>query len=276
MITAVLATKIGMTQAWTTQGKRVAITKCVVGPINVVAQHPLHPRTSNPDNKLDLQATYFEVGYGRKKLKNMSKPLRSKVEKGGFSVGSKLLKGMQLENVAAKGDSLVGKTLHLVEQLTVGDVVKVQGTTKGRGFAGAIKRHGFSGVGGRTHGQSDRQRAVGSIGSGTTPGLVVKGKRMPGHYGTDIQTVANLVVLYVNTKTNEVWLSGPVPGANSSVISIRKTGDKKAMELNLDASGLTVPQPVVAEAPVSDVTSDVPAEVTPEVLPDTTIQTSTP
>lgn len=241
MTTAVLATKIGMTQAWTTGGKRVAVTKCVVEPINVVAEHPLHPRTSNPNNKLDQQAHYFEVAYGQKKLKNMSKPLRSKLEKSGFSIGTTLLKGLQLENLP-EGESPVGKTLRLLDQLTVGDVVKVQGTIKGRGFAGAVKRHGFGGVGGRTHGQSDRQRAVGSIGSGTTPGLVVKGKRMPGHYGVETQTISGLVVLYVNSQTNEVWLSGPIPGANSSVVSIRKTGDKREIELDLTASGIQVPQ----------------------------------
>ena len=267
MTTAVLATKIGMTQAWTTGGKRMAVTKCVVEPINVVAQHPLHPRTSNPNNRLDQQAQYFEVAYGQKKLKNMPKPLRSKLEKGGFSVGATLLKGLQLENIT-EGESQVGKTLSLLDQLTVGDVVKVQGRTKGRGFSGAMKRHGFGGVGGRTHGQSDRQRAVGSIGSGTTPGLVVKGKRMPGQYGTETQTVSGLVVLYVNPQTNEVWLSGPIPGANSSVISIRKTGDKREIELDLNASGIQAPQ---ADSEVASET-----ETTPSTETDSTQPTDTP
>lgn len=254
MKTSVLATKVGMTQAWTTQGKRVAVTRCLVEPVTVIAQHPLHPQTNNPDNTLDQQAQYFEVGYGTKKLKNMAKPLRSKLEKSGFSLGAKLLKGMQFETVAAEGTSFVGQRLNLVENLAVGDVVKVQGLNKGRGFAGAMKRHGFKGVGGRTHGQSDRQRAVGSIAAGTTPGRIFKGKRMPGHMGTETTMVSGLVVVYVNAATNEVWLSGPVPGANSSVITILKTGDKKDMTLNLDASGIKVPEVVANDS----------QEVTPE------------
>lgn len=239
MTTAVLATKLGMTQAWTTGGKRVAVTRVAVKPVSVIAEHPLHPKTVNPDNKLDQQAMYFEVGYGDKKLKNMKKPLRSKLEKGGFSTGAALIKGLQLET----NDGITaGTTLNLVENLSVGDVVKVQGTIKGRGFAGAVKRHGFKG-GPVTHGQSDRLRAVGSIGAGTTPGRIFKGKRMPGHYGDVTQTVSGLVVLYVDQANQEVWLSGPIPGANESIISIRKTGDKREIELDLKASGLTPAAP---------------------------------
>src|SRR5258708_34763995 len=107
-----------------------------------------------------------------------------------------------------------------VEQiLQVGDMVTVQGTTKGRGFAGAMKRHGFSG-GPKTHGQSDRWRAVGSIGQRTTPGRVFRGKKMPGHYGVDTQTIKGLVVVYVDPETQVLWLNGPVPGHIKSVVTI--------------------------------------------------------
>ena len=131
--------------------------------------------------------------------------------------------------------------MSLDQVLAVGDVVKVQGTSKGRGFAGGMKRHGFSG-GPATHGQSDRQRAVGSIGSGTYPGRVWKGKKMPGHYGVETRTVHGLVVLYIDPETKEVWLSGPVPGFNTSTVKIEKTGQQKKVELDLAAMGLTEPQ----------------------------------
>ena len=100
-----------------------------------------------------------------------------------------------------------------------------------------MKRHGFHG-GARTHGQSDRMRAVGSIGAGTTPGRVLKGKRMPGHFGTDTITIKGLVVLHVDPQTQELWLSGPVPGSFNSLLTIYKTNGQKKIELNKKASGI--------------------------------------
>lgn len=240
----VIATKQGMTQAWTKTGKRMAITRCMVEPLSVIAEHT---SSLKKEQSADQARNYFEVGYGRKKLKNMTKPLRTKLEKGGFSFGVKHIEGIELEKT--EGQTLVGQTLTVADTLSVGDVVKVQGISKGRGFAGAVKRHGFKG-GPKTHGQSDRLRAVGSIGSGTDPGRVEKGKRMPGHFGTDVKTVSGLVVLYVNAETQEVWLSGPVPGANSSIVKIQKTGDKKDVELDLAASGLEVAK--AAEVPATE------------------------
>lgn len=230
MLNSVFATKLGMTQAWTTTGKRVAVTRCKVEAMHVVGQQP------SQDQNLNI----FEIGYGSKKLKNMAKPLRSKLEKGGFSFGMKHIKGLKVEAVDGQETPAVGSTLQPLEALTVGDVVKVQGITKGKGFAGAMKRHNFKG-GSRTHGQSDRARAVGSIGAGTTPGRVLKGKRMPGRMGTDTQTISGLVVLYINPETQELWLSGPVPGFASSTMTIRKTGETRDVTLDLKASGIKVP-----------------------------------
>src|SRR4030095_9522469 len=92
-----------------------------------------------------------------------------------------------------------------------GEIVDVSGATKGRGFAGVVKRHGFRG-GPKTHGQSDRHRAPGSIGSGTTPGKVYKGKRMAGRMGTETVTVANLTVVDIDAENNKLYVSGLVPG----------------------------------------------------------------
>lgn len=248
MLTTVLATKLGMTQAWTTTGKRVAVTRCQLDPMLVVGQQP----------SSDSQTAILEIGYGQKKLKNMSKPLRSRLEKGGFSNGVKEIRGMKLDAQEEGSVPSVGSSIQATDILSVGDVVKVQGITKGRGFAGAMKRHGFHGSQ-RTHGQSDRARAVGSIGAGTTPGRVLKGKRMAGRYGNETQTVSGLVVLYIDPVTNEVWLSGPVPGFRTSTVMIRKTGDTKAVELDMNASGIKVPE---APAEVTETEAETPVAET--------------
>lgn len=232
MLDSIFATKLDMTQAWSKQGKRLAVTRCRVDDNFVV------------DQKSD---DVFEIGYGQKKLKNMSKPLRSKMQKSGFLMGVTKLQGVHqptqtelTEDETKNADQIkVGDIVKVGQVLEIGDVVKVQGTTKGRGFTGVIKRHGFSG-GPRTHGQSDRERAPGSIGAGTDPGRVWPGKKMPGHYGSETKTVSGLVVLYINPETNEVWLSGPVPGHYSSIVRISKTGQKKTIELDNDASGIEI------------------------------------
>lgn len=102
--------------------------------------------------------------------------------------------------------------------LKEGDLVKITGKSKGRGFAGVMKRHGFSGVGGRTHGQSDRQRHPGSIGMRTTPGRLWKGKRMAGHYGNATITLKNLKV--VKVEADRLTITGTVPGARNSVLKL--------------------------------------------------------
>lgn len=107
-----------------------------------------------------------------------------------------------------------------------GDEIKVTGTTKGRGFAGGVKRHGFHG-GPKTHGQSDRHRAPGSIGAGTTPGRVYKGKRMAGHMGASQFTVTGLEVIEVDQEKNIVFVKGAVPGPRSGFVVIEKTGKVK-------------------------------------------------
>jgi large subunit ribosomal protein L3 len=101
-----------------------------------------------------------------------------------------------------------------------GDWVKVTGKSKGRGFAGVVKRHGFHGVGGRTHGQSDRQRHPGSIGMRTTPGRIWKGKRMAGHYGLETIAVKNLKV--VKVEDNLLTISGTVPGSRNGSVTLFK------------------------------------------------------
>ena len=107
-----------------------------------------------------------------------------------------------------------------------GEIVDAIGHTKGRGFAGGIKRHGFHG-GPKTHGQSDRHRAPGSIGAGTTPGRVIKGLKMAGHMGDKRVTIRNLEVVAVDAEKNLLFIKGALPGARNSFLMIRRTGRKR-------------------------------------------------
>lgn len=279
MLNDFFVTKIGMTQAWTKDGKRLAITRCAINP-NIVVD----ARTTDVIDKESLirqtkPVTILEIGYGRKKLKNMSKPLRSKLEKGGFSFGVTNLKGVRTGDETSTPK--VGESINVDQVLVVGDVVQVQGVSKGRGFAGGVKRYGFKG-GSRTHGQSDRERAVGSIGAGTTPGRVYKGKRMPGQYGNDTKTVSGLVVVYIDTESGELWLSGPVPGSMNSPIRIRKTGGARSIFLDAVASGIKVKSDLEtekvekAEPAVTEVMEEAPAETETPAEAEMPTETETP
>ncbi len=241
MIVNIFATKLGMTQAWTKTGHRLAITRCKMSPMPIITKQNLEVLDKNSQVRDTFKCSILEIGYGKKKLKNMSKPLRTKMEKSGFSFGVKNIAGIRVVNdkfqPTVDDEVKAGDLVKPTQVLSVGDLVKVTGISKGRGFAGAMKRHGFSG-GPKTHGQSDRARAVGSIGAGTTPGRVWKGKKMPGHYGVETKTVSGLVVVYIDEATNEVWLSGPVPGHIKANLKISKTGEKKKLELDKKASGI--------------------------------------
>lgn len=251
MLKTIFATKLGMTQAWTKNGKRIAVTKCKVGNNSIITRTKTAAFNPNFPHTLQQPCIIFEIGYGRKKLKNMAKPLAEKMTQSGFSHGCRQIKGVKVfldDKTEDKdlGAYKPGSVVKVDQVLEVGDVVKVQGVSKGRGFAGVIKRHGFHG-GPRTHGQSDRERAPGSIGAGTDPGRVWPGKKMPGHYGVENKTVTGLVVLYIDQETSEVWLTGPVPGFNSSTVRITKTGDKKKVELDLVSAGLSPAENVTEE-----------------------------
>ena len=235
MLQTIFATKRSMTQAWDKQGRRFAVTKLLVGSNMLVRKSKVEIKLHKDSPKLQ-ENHIFEIGYGKKKLKNVSKPLRENLKRGGFSLGAKQFKGVRIP-VEAGLELEVGSEISLAQVLEIGDLVKVQGVSKGKGFAGAMKRHGFHG-GPRTHGQSDRERAVGSIGAGTYPGHVWKGKRMPGHMGVAVKTIENLVVLYIDANQRELWLSGPIPGAVNSIVRISKTGRKKEIELDKKASGI--------------------------------------
>lgn len=131
----------------------------------------------------------------------------------------KVNKNREIAFVEGRG---IGAVINPQDVVSVGSICDIQGTSKGKGFAGVVKRWNFSG-GPKTHGQSDRLRAPGSIGQGTTPGRVHKGKKMPGRMGSDTVTVKQSLVVAVNDD-NTVWVTGPVPGARHSLVRLEVKG----------------------------------------------------
>jgi len=249
MILDTFATKLGMTQAWTKKGQRLAVTRVSLNEMAVVGKQEVAVLDKNSQIRETFPCTILEVRYGKKKLKNMKKPLRSRLEKGGFSLGYKNIEGIRVVNdknqPSVETEYKIGDLISADAVLSVGDLVTVQGVSKGRGFAGAMKRWNFHG-GPATHGQSDRARAVGSIGAGTTPGHVWKGQKMPGHYGVANKSVTGLVVLHIDKENNEIWLSGPVPGSIMNEVKISKVGGTKKIDLDFKASNIKV-APVAQE-----------------------------
>ncbi len=234
MMNQIFATKVSMGQTWTKSGRRLPVSKLLIQDNLVMGKKEVEK-----DGYIALQ-----IGYGTKKLKNMTKPLRSILEKSGFSLGARQIREVKVD---AANETKVGDKVSANQVLKVGDIVNVQGVTKGRGFAGAMKRHGFHGQQ-KTHGQSDRARAVGAIGQRTTPGRVFKGKKMAGHYGVDNLTVKNLTVVHLDSQTGEVWLNGPIPGHFNSIVRLTVVGFKEFE--GFDASvAPKVSESIVAEQP---------------------------
>lgn len=250
MLQSVYATKLGMTQAWTASGKRLPVTKCQAKTMRVVAVRDVAVATDSHLKSERKTVKQVQIGLGEKKLEKMHKPLRAQLQAQGFSTGVATVKSTYLSDNNQELTS--GQTITLGDVFHVGDVVQVQGSSKGRGFAGVVKRHGFAG-GPKTHGQSDRHRAPGSIGQRTTPGRVHKNKRMAGHMGDENVTVSNLIIIHIDQQSGEIWLSGPVPGATTSLLKITRTGKTKAIALDAQASHLPQPAEVTV---VSEPTAD--------------------
>ena len=204
MLQGFLGKKIGMTQIFRDDGMVVPVTLIEAGPC-VVTQ----VKTKETDGYEAVQ-----LGFGEVKRRN--KPASGHLKNSRLS--------RYLREVAADDPTefSVGQTVG-VGIFEAGVKVDVIGRSKGRGFAGVMKRHGFAG-GPRTHGQSDRARAPGSIGGGTTPGKVYKGMKMPGHMGDRRITVKGLEVVRVDVDRNILMVKGGVPGAPNSLLQIRRAG----------------------------------------------------
>ncbi len=206
-MSGLIGKKIGMTSVYNADGQALACTVIETGPC-VVTQ----VRSVEKDGYAAVQ-----LGFGEKKEKHTNKPMQGHFKKAGTTPKRKL--------VEFKG---FGKEFNLGETLTAADVfgegefVDVVGTSKGRGFQGVVKRHGFGGVGGQTHGQHNRGRHPGSIGACSFPSRVFKGLKMAGRMGGNRVTVQNLRVLRVIPEQNLLVISGSVPGAKNSYVIIEK------------------------------------------------------
>lgn len=204
MLQGFLGKKIGMTQIFREDGRVVPVTVIQAGPC-VVTQ----VKTKETDGYEAVQ-----LGFGDVKRRN--KP------ESGHLKNSRLSRYLREVATDDTSEFKVGQTIG-VDIFEAGEKVDVIGTSKGRGFAGVMKRWNFRG-GPRTHGQSDRARAPGSIGGGTTPGKVYKGLKMGGHMGNRRITVKGLEIIEIDTERNLLLVKGGIPGATNSLVQIRRAG----------------------------------------------------
>ncbi len=208
---AIIGHKISQTQKFLEDGTRIPVTEVLLAGGNVVIQ----TKTIEKDGY-----TAVQLGIGKKKKGN--KALTGHVKGALLTEASAFLREVRL----ADGEEAlaVGTVVKATEVLKPGDIVDVIGVSKGKGYAGGVKRHHFKG-GPRTHGQSDRERAPGSIGQSTTPGRVYRGKRMAGRMGHERVTVQNLMV--VGVTDDGVLIKGLIPGPVNNLIMIKKVGESK-------------------------------------------------
>ncbi len=202
-VEGLLGRKLGMTQIFDANGRVHAVTIVEAGPVTVT-----QVKTPAKDGY-----TAVQVGYGTRKKSN--KPMRGHLKKlGDF----RMLTEFKIRGDDAKAPS-VGDAIGM-DLFAEGDLVDVTSSSKGRGFAGGVKRWGFHG-GPKTHGQSDRHRAPGSIGSGTTPGRVYKGQKMATHMGAVRVTTKNLKIIAKDDARNLLMIGGSVPGATNGTVRVR-------------------------------------------------------
>jgi len=199
--------KIGMTSVFSADGKNVPCTVIEAGPC-VVTQI----KTVEIDGYTSVQ-----LGFSDKKEKHTTKPELGHTKKAGATPKRHLVEFKDFS-----GEFKLGDAITAVDLFEESDWVDVVGTSKGKGFQGVVKRHGFGGVGQATHGQHNRLRAPGSLGASSYPSKVVKGMRMGGRMGNDQVTVQNLQVLKVIPEHNLVLIKGSVPGAKGSIVIIKK------------------------------------------------------
>lgn len=206
-MSGIIGKKIGMTSIYSADGQKVACTVIEAGPC-VVTQ----VKTVETDGYEAIQ-----LGFGEAKEKNTPKPMLGHFKKANATPKRKVVEFKGFTQSLQLGD-----VLQVQDVLAEGDQVDVVGTSKGKGFQGVVKRHNFSGVGEATHGQHNRLRAPGSIGSASYPSRVFKGIRMAGRTGGTRVKVQGLKVVKVIPEKNLILISGSVPGANNSFVIIEK------------------------------------------------------
>ena len=203
-MSGLIGKKIGMTSVFSAEGKNIPCTVIEAGPC-VVTQI----RTVEKDGYSAVQ-----IAYDEKKEKHTSKAMMGHFAKANTAPKRKLSEFKSFDEELNLGDTVT------VEMFEEGDWVDVTGVSKGKGFQGVVKRHGFGGVGGQTHGQHNRLRAPGSLGASSYPSRVFKGKRLAGRTGGDQVKVLNLKILKVIPENNLILVKGSIPGAKGSYLLI--------------------------------------------------------
>ena len=203
----IIGKKVGMTSIYSAAGKNIPCTVIEAGPC-VVTQ----VKTNETDGYVAVQ-----IGFQDKKDKHTTKPMQGHFKKAGTTP-----KRYLAEFDGYEGDLKLGDIVKIDGLFTEGEIVDVIGTTKGKGFQGVVKRHGFAGVGESTHGQHNRLRAPGSLGASSDPSRVFKGMRMAGRTGGAQRTVQNLEVVKILADENLILIKGAVPGYNGSTVYITK------------------------------------------------------
>ncbi len=206
MVNGIIGKKLGMTQIFAADGTVTPVTVIKAGPCVVIQR-----KTVSTDGYEAVQLGFVEA----KSPKNTNKPMKGHFDKAGVPP-TRVLKEVRIKNSdeASVGDKV------LVDQFSENDLVEIIGTSKGRGFAGFIKRHGFSG-GRATHG-SMFHRAPGSIGQSAYPSRVFKGTKMAGHMGVERKTVRNLKIVRINAEENLLMIRGALPGPTGAYVLIKK------------------------------------------------------
>ena len=206
MVKEIYGKKVGMTQIFSEDGKAIPVTAIVAEPLTVIAKKTADKEGYNA----------IVVSFGEVKEKNVNKPRKGVFEKAGVEV-QKYLKEIKVENV---DEYEIGSKI-TVDTFTTEDRVDIQGTSKGKGFQGNIKRHGQH-RGPMAHG-SMYHRRPGSMGATSTPGRVFKGKKLPGHMGDVTSTILNLDIVKIDTDKNVILVKGSIPGAKDSIVRVRKS-----------------------------------------------------
>ena len=206
-MSGLLGQKIGMTSVYNEKGDLVPVSVIKAGPCKIVSI-----RTKEKDGYHALQ-----LGFGEKKEKRVSKPVLGQFKKNELAP----LKVLREFKFPSEQEFKVGDEIN-VSIFTEGEKIKVRAKSKGKGFQGVMRRHGFGGVGGATHGQSDRLRAPGSIGASSYPSRVFKGQKMAGRMGFENVTISNLKVFKIIPEQNLILVRGAVPGAINTIVELLK------------------------------------------------------
>ncbi len=207
-MSGLIGQKIGMTSVYNEHGDLVPVSVIKAGPCKIVSI-----RTKEKDGYFALQ-----LGFGEKKEKRVSKPVLGQLKKNNLTP-VKVLKEFKFPS---EQEFKVGDEID-VKIFSEGEKIKVRGRSKGKGFQGVMRRHGFGGVGGTTHGQSDRLRAPGSIGASSYPSRVFKGQRMAGRLGYENVTISKLKIFKIIPEQNLILIKGAVPGAINSIVELLKS-----------------------------------------------------